>query len=147
MLSSIKSFTLAKSICFHLWIIYFKLIHFYCINKQKLLLPLWCKFNTNLFPDSVTLIRYLASAVIVVLSKLCVALSPIPKTPSFLLSTYELIPAAKMITFYSSCRLTMKTVKKNPIQDHNHYIYIYSDRVFSFIALNKQLPKIYKICF
>ena len=48
------------------------------------MLPLQCKLNTNLFPDSVKLIGYLASATIVVLSKPCVGYSPIAKIFLFL---------------------------------------------------------------
>ena len=42
------------------------------LKNRKLLLPLKFRFNTNLFSDSVKLIGYLASTVIVVPSKLIV---------------------------------------------------------------------------
>ena len=45
---------------------------FLASTNKKMLLPLWCRLNTNLFPNSVKLIRYLASAVNVVLSDPCV---------------------------------------------------------------------------
>ena len=52
------------------------------------MLPLQCRLNTNLFPDCVKLIRYVAFAVYVVSSNPCVGPSPRIKVSLFLLSIY-----------------------------------------------------------
>ena len=59
---------------------------FAALTNQKLLLPLWCRLNTNLFPDCVTLIGYLASAVNVVLFNPCVG--PVVKVSDVLMLIY-----------------------------------------------------------
>ena len=68
---------------------------------KKLLLPLQCRLNTNLFLDSVKLIEYLASADIVVSSDTYVGLSPRTEISFFLLSTCteELLSTQKIMTF------------------------------------------------
>ena len=66
------------------------------------MLPLQCRLNTKRFPDSVKLIEYLASAVIVALSKPYV--NPSPRTEIFFfllsISTEELSSTPKIITFF-----------------------------------------------
>ena len=65
------------------------------------MLPLYCRLNTNLFPDCVKLIGYSASAVNVVPSNSYVG--PIPRIkisfPLLSICTDELISTPKMITF------------------------------------------------
>ena len=71
---------------------YVKLVYFCSINKQKLLLPLWCRCNTNILFDCVKLIQGIFFLVNVVSSN---PLSLI------LLSTCtdELISDPKIMTF------------------------------------------------
>ena len=73
------------------------------LTNKKLLLPLKCGLNTNLFPDLAKWIGYLASAVNVVLSKLFVGHSTGIKTSLFLLSicTDDLLSAPYIMTFFS----------------------------------------------
>ena len=75
---------------------------FVALTNKKLLLPLSCRLNTNLFPDYVKLIGYCASAVNVVSSKHCVGLSPRIKIFFLLLSTCtnEIKSAPKIMTFF-----------------------------------------------
>ena len=49
---------------------------FAALTNKKLLLPLWCRLNANLFPDCIKLIEYFASSVNVVSSNPYVSLSP-----------------------------------------------------------------------
>ena len=49
------------------------------LTNKMLLLPLWSRLNINLFPDSLKLIGYSASAVIAASSKPGVDTSPITK--------------------------------------------------------------------
>ena len=67
--------------------------------NKKLLLPLWCRHNVNLFRKCVKLIAYLASAVKVVSSNPCIGPLPRIKVCLCLLSicTDELISAPKII--------------------------------------------------
>ena len=66
------------------------------------MLPLECKFNAILFLGCVKLIGYLASAVNVVSSNLCVGPSLRIKISVFLLSIFtdQLISAPKILTFF-----------------------------------------------
>ena len=68
------------------------------------MLLLKCRLNTNLFPDYVKSILYLAPAVNVVSSNPSVGPLPRSKISLFLLSicTDELIPAPKIMIFFPS---------------------------------------------
>ena len=87
------------------------------MTNKKLLLPLQCRLNTNLSFGCVKLIGYMASALNVVLSNLCVCHSPRIKIFLFLLSicTDELISASKIMTVFPM----LPSVNENSERDSN----------------------------
>ena len=105
---------------------------FVALTNKKLLLPLQCRLYTNLFPDCVKLIEYLASGVNVVSFNRCVGPSPRTKIDLYLLSicTYNLILAPKMLIFLSSYHKLMKILKDNQILCRSCYICIYLGQHF-----------------
>ena len=110
------------------------------------MLPLQCRLNTNGFPDSVKLIEYLTSTVIVALSKPCVGPSPRTKIFLFLLSicTEELLSTPKIITFPPSLPSFHENFERqsNPMPEPL-YLYLSGLAILvSFTAPNKQLPSI-----
>ena len=72
------------------------------LTNKKLLLPLWCRLNANIFPDSVKLIGHFPSTVNVVSSNPCVGPSSKIEISLFLFSicTDELKSAPKLMTFF-----------------------------------------------
>ena len=72
---------------------------FVALANKKLLLPSYCRLDTNLFPDCVKLIGYFASAVNVVPSNPCVGLLPRHLFPD--ICTDVLTSAPKIIAFFS----------------------------------------------
>ena len=72
------------------------------LTNKKLLLPLKCRLDRNLFLDCVKLIHYFASVVNMISSNPCVGPSPRIKISFPLLSTCtdELISAPKIMTFF-----------------------------------------------
>ena len=49
---------------------------FAALTNKKLLLPLYCRLNTNFFPNCIKVVVYFTSAVSVVSSNPCVGSSP-----------------------------------------------------------------------
>ena len=126
---------------FWLWIDIF----FVVLTNKKLLLPLLCRLNTNLFLDFANLREYLAAAVNVVISNPSVGLLPKTKISLFLLPicTDELIWAPRIIPIYLSFILLTKILNDNRILSRICYIFIYLDQYFQLItALNKKLPNV-----
>ena len=102
------------------------------------MLLLQCKLNTNLFPDSVKLIGYLASAIIVALSKPCVGYSPIAKIFFFYINKHRRTIIKSINFCLISFHLSMKIVNVNRILYFSHYICIYLHQ-HSWVALLLQI--------
>ena len=96
-----RNITLTQCIIFCFTVFCFELLYFCSIDNNKLLLPLYCRLNTNLLFGCVKSIGYIASAINVESSNPCTGPSPSIKISLFLLSiwTDELISAPEMMTF------------------------------------------------
>ena len=91
---------------------------FVTLTNKKLLFPLECRLNTNRFPDSITLIEYLASDVIEEPSSPCVGPSSITKIISFLIISIHwwTLSPPKIIRFLpQEFKIEKSELESNPI--------------------------------